>query len=137
VVSIVSPTAITISAPSILLDAGSPGRFSIFQDAIAPGSGGGENTHIQSLLEVYPHAHAITDPGHGHHTSIASTDIIMGRDLSTGIYAISGGAVGSGLFNQAGLDANTTGIAGTQNAGGGMPMNIWTPTRLGTWFVKV
>jgi hypothetical protein len=123
IAAVVGPTTITLSAPAIATSSSTAARFSIFQDALAAGSGGGENAHFQLASEVGSHTHPLQygpgyhvglngGPGYtqlGYRLGYTFNDLEFARDE---FFAV----------------AQTT---ATQRS------NLWTPTRLGTWFVKV
>jgi hypothetical protein len=114
IVTVNSTTSITLSAAATATATGVSAKFSMFQDPEAPGSAGGENTHVQLPSEIAPHSHA---PAH----AIDISDFYTG-----GLNAVVTATTGS-RWAQVAVDS----------AGSGRPMNLHTPTRLGTWFVKV
>jgi hypothetical protein len=112
VAAITGLTTITLSLAATSTVAGVPARFSIFQDAEKAGYAGGENTHVQIVSELAPHAHTFAGaPG------VAFVGTIKNLAFGT--------------------DVSVTGNTTLNNTGSAAPMNLWTPTRLGTWFVKV
>jgi hypothetical protein len=179
ITSIVNYVTITISAPTLAADLGNTAYFSIFQNAIAAGSGGGENVHVQLPSEIAAHAHAntagtwqttqgvlhsvstVTDPTHFHNvtTDADGSNDLIGREtvgaLSAQYDLPAGVAATRDTEDVAAIAAaKATGITVATttdftlypdyvttltnvDAGGSQPMNLHTPTRLGTWFVKV
>ena len=105
---VASATTITLSGNATATASGVAARFSIFSDAQTPGAAGGENTHMQRTTELAPHFHTYLK------------DDLVG--LQTG---------GSTLFAAAEV------LTDTSVVGLSAPMNIWTPTRLGSWWVKL
>jgi hypothetical protein len=112
IAAILTLTDIVLSAAAIATNGSILARFSIFQNAIAPGSGGGENVHVQLASELAVHTHAFT--GTSGAAYLGATPTV---------------AVGTGLSVEGNAFLNETGAS--------RAMNIWTPTRLGTWFCKI
>jgi hypothetical protein len=159
IASVNSATSITLSAAATVTNVSAAVRFSMFADAILAGYAGGENAHVQLVSETAAHTHAntasaistVTDPTHFHDvtTNADGTNLLIGRETPIGagaaIYNQTSGAAGTNdsLDVTALAAAKATGITvGTSvtmtnvAAGGGQAANLWTPTRLGTWFIK-
>lgn len=95
----------------------------------AHGQTHGEERHPMTLLELFAHAHAITDPGHIHAMNYNGLGNWLGDDT---------GAVTSYGFNSATpqnviyraskptVNSNTTGIT-VQNSGSSTPFNVMQP----------
>jgi hypothetical protein len=112
IVTVNSLTAITLSAAATATATGVIVRFSIFQDAIAAGSGGGENAHVQLVSEIAAHTHTfVSAPG--------------------------AAWVGTTFNVAAGSALSVLGNTSLDSTGHSRAMNLHTPTRLGTWYCKV
>jgi hypothetical protein len=101
---------VTTSANATASGTAVPVRFSMFADAVVPGMPGGENTHTQLVAELAIHTH----------------DTVNLWGVGTTLNADISGTPGVALEIKAGTTAS-----GLSHA-----MNIWTPTRLGTWWIK-
>lgn len=93
---------------------------------------GGEQKHQLATVNLPAHAHAVTDPGHGHQTGPNSNywpPINMPGSTVTGI------GVGTANAGLAAVSNNTTGIS-IQNTGGGGSHNNMQPYQIVNYIIK-
>jgi hypothetical protein len=136
-------------------------RFSVFTDPQQPGAGGGDSIHILSVAELPVHSHAntlsvsasstVNDPEHFHDvtTNADTSNQLVGRETPgtpAATYDMVSGASNDAISVAAIAASKATGITVTTTvtptltnvaAGVGAAMNIWTPTRLGTYWAKI
>ncbi len=123
----ISGTNITIST-SPALGVNVAWRSSFFPDAQQVGSPAGDPNATVTTDQIPAHSHGVTDAGHTHaNLTLANIAFSAGANSAPQ----TGGALHT--FN---TDPATTGIS-IQNTGGGHPMAILQPSRLGTWYLKL
>jgi hypothetical protein len=114
--SVNSATTITLNNAAFATGALVETRFSVFTDAQLPGSSGGENSHIQRPEELAAHAHRVIYSGDALGFGISTGSFITRRIATTN-------------------DGSQEDIV-TLSSGNSRRSNLWTPTRLGTFYVK-
>jgi hypothetical protein len=126
ITSLAQSAAISLSAIAPTTASAVSARFSIFRDAYLAGSSGGATTHIITESEMPYHNHE------GSSESVAGTNT-QANMLLDGGNAYTGGA-NRPVFAASGSRWSIGFIA---PKGGGISMNLHSPTRLGAWFVKI
>ena len=99
-------------------------------DALA--DAGGEEKHQLATADLPAHAHAVTDPGHGHQTGPNSNYWPPNNMPGSTVTGIGVGTANAGL---AVVSNNTTGIS-IQNTGGGGAHNNMQPYQIVNWIIK-
>ena len=101
-------------------------RSSFFADAQQVGALGGGQDIIQTTDQLPPHSHPVNDTGHTHTTQFGGN--------STGGPSL-GGTLASSIVSNV-TDSALTGIT-IANTGGGNPLSVIQPTRLGCFYIKL
>lgn len=99
-------------------------------DALA--DAGGEEKHQLATADLPAHAHAVTDPGHGHQTGPNSNYWPPNNMPGSTVTGIGVGTANAGLTA---VSNNTTGIS-IQNTGGGGAHNNMQPYQIVNWIIK-
>ena len=126
-ITAISGANVTLSSVVAGVAAGISFRASTFLDAQAVQGRAGIFAFQLSANELPVHTHTITDPGHTHTEEgvTGSGTVTLGAGVSFPVSAanITGSSV--------------TGITGTNSSGLGIHMPIMTPSRLGTFHIKL
>jgi microcystin-dependent protein len=120
-----------------MVDSGGSGRITAaggnFDGTVIGNSGGAQN-HALTVAELAAHTHTVTDPGHTHTFSIASSTVVTlagtGANLQGG-----GGALGTNAVSGT-TGSSLTGITGTNSTGTGTAHSILQPTLMVNMQIK-
>ncbi|WP_395696754.1 hypothetical protein [Methylocella sp.] len=125
-IAAISGTEVTLAAAPTVAGANLSFRGSWFPDARRVGASAGVMSLALKAEWLPAHKHAIEDKQHSHAIHGPASSVPQGSGDTT---AAAYGSDNTGL--------SYTGITETKDAGGGQPMPVIQPTRLGTFFMKL